>query len=212
MFYIDNKTLRPDGRFPNELRKINISCGIIDNIGFICLEQGNTQVSASLSQSKDKNPFNINLSFSQNARTDPINERKLYEMKYRLTNIFAPIISADYQVDIDLVVKQDDGSLFSVLVNSITLCLCYSGIPLIDMCISISLNESFDLSDLETKKRYQMTVVYLVKSQQLAFLEVNGRCQKNMFETALQNGIDCCKTINLQFTEFLESICPENIQ
>lgn len=198
--------LRPDGRFADEIRRIRISHGVVDNGGFIALSHGLTQVHASLSRLKDRGQLNINVHFQDIARNDPVNDRQLYELKTRLTDIFLQVVSTDSQVSVDLTVKQDDGGVLSALVNAMTLCLCYHGVPMVDMCVSVHLGECLDLCSKETGKGLQATVVYLVNAEKIVYFRSLGRCQRRVLESVLSSGVDCCRVVDRHFSEYLRGI------
>lgn len=212
MISVCENKLRIDGRFSHELRRIRIHHSASGNRGTVTLAHGNTQVAAFLAKprDKDKGQLCIDISFYDVARNDPVNERRLYELKTRLVDIFAQVICTENQVCIDAVVKQDDGCIMAVLINAITLCLCYNGVPLIDMCVAVCLNESLDLCGAEENKSYAVTLACLVNSEGIVFMESVGKCQKGMLMRALTDGVECCKAIASQFSGYLKNMGDSN--
>lgn len=198
--------IRQDGRFPNELRRMLMGYEIINNKGYISLSHGLTQVSASLCKPKDRCAFNVTVVFQDTARIENAGDRLIYILQSRLAEIFEPIVPTDTQINIELVVAGDDGSLLAALVNVTTLCLCFHGIPMLDMCTAVCLNDMYDLTTYEQSKGYVVTVVSLVHSQKVVHFKSVGKCQKEALTTALAQGMTCCNVINKQFIEFLSSI------
>lgn len=198
--------IRSDGRFRHELRRIRMSHDVIGTHGTITFSQGETQVAGTVIQLKDKGEINFNIQFYGIARTDAIHERRLYDLRIKLVDIFKPVICTENQVNIDLTVKQDDGSLLAVLINTTTLVLCYNGIPMVDMCLSVCVGDGFDLCAIEQNKEYAMTLAYLIHLEKVVYVFLEGRCQKKMFADALSNAVDCCKIIEKHFSEYLKNI------
>lgn len=197
--------LRVDGRLPNEPRRIKMSSSIIGNQGIVDYSQGDTQIRISTCQSKDKNQMAINLAFSDFARNEPMNERKIFEMKTKLTAIFCPMLLSDNQIDINVEVKQDDGSLFSVIVNGITLCLCYTGVTLKDMVLSVSMNDMLDLCTDEENKGYQCSMAYSVNYEKIIYFDCNGRSQRRALTACIIAGVDYLKELHSFFRDLLGS-------
>ncbi|KAI5170503.1 exosome complex component RRP41 [Pancytospora epiphaga] len=195
--------IRIDGRFPKELRRIQIEHKVINGSGIITLAQGLTKVKIALCKLKPKGQLNIALSFNDTSRSDQISDRQLYVFQSKLTEIFTTVIACQHQVNIDASIIQDDGSVLSVLINAISLCLCYHGIPMIDMCISVTLNDMYDLCSKEQNKSFVATVVYLVNSDRLIYFKSAGRCQKGPLKQALLDGIASCKSICEYFSHYL---------
>ena len=85
-----------------------------------------------IDRNRDKGQLNINISLNNIARNEPMNKSKLYEKKYKLNKIFTALIQTDKQLSIEVLVQMMDH-----LTKFITLSLCYSGIPIRDICFSI---------------------------------------------------------------------------
>lgn len=206
MTYVDGKALRCDGRLPEEMRRVDIGHGIVGNRGFVVLGQGNTRVRTSVVPARDKSQLDVSISFSDVSRNEPVNERIVYEMKARILEIFGPLIFPDNQVEVSVEVKQDDGSLFSVIVNSISLCFCYCGVSLKDMCLSVTLGDCVDLCSEEESKGFRVCLVLSSSRQKILFLESFGKCQRRVLESALSRGFECCKAIHSTMREYLNKV------
>jgi len=194
--------LRPDGRFDKELRRIQIEHEAADSCGTIVLSQGFSKAQASLTKLGGRGQLNIALRFHDTSRCDQVTDRQLYVLQTKLVDIFSTVIACEHQV-IDLAVLQDDGSMLAVLINTVTLCLCYHGVPTVGMCTSVCLNESYDLCTKEQGRGFVATVVYLVNTEQLVYFKSVGKCQRGPLKEALKNGIDCCKAIGRHFSAYL---------
>lgn len=188
------------------MRRIYMSHGAVGNQGFVVLGQGNTRVRTSVTPARDKNQLDVSIGFSDVSRNEPMNERRVYEMRTRLLGIFGPLISSDSQVEVNVDVKQDDGSLFSVIVNSITLCFCYCGVSLKDMCLSVTLGDCVDLCSEEESRSFQLCLVQSPSRQKILFLESSGKCQRRVLELAVSRGSECCKSIHTSMREYLSKI------
>lgn len=200
--FMPQMELRCDGRLPREMRRMIMSHGIVENRGFVVLRQGNTQVRVSTAPARDRSQLDVCISFSDVSRNEPMNERRVYEMRARILEIFGPLACPDTQVEVCVDVKQDDGSLFSVIVNSITLCFCYCGVSLKDMCLSVTLGDGVDLCS-EEEKGFQLCLVVSSSRQKILFLESSGKCQKKAMESAILRGVECCKSIHGTMREYL---------
>lgn len=196
--------LRHDGRFPSEVRRIVIQHKTIENTPYLWYRQGNTYVRTTFRPSIDKSQFLINLNFSETSRNEQMNERTIFEMKSKLTNIFLPIILADNQIEVNVEVLQDDGSLFAVIFNSISICLCYYGVTLKDMYFAITLNENADLSSEEENKTYQCQLILSANSKKILFCECTGRIQKRNIQNAIEFGRESICLIYQHVKEYFE--------
>lgn len=195
--------LRCDGRLPQEMRRMEMGQEYIENRPFVSFSQGNTRVRTSILANKDKGQFCVNINFSELSRNEPMNDRKVYEIKSKLTAIFQPIVLTDSQVEVNVEVMEDDGSLFSVLVNSISLCLCFCGVVLKDMCCAITLNDKADLCSEEENKGYACTVVLSANLGTIYFLESVGRFQRKDLENAILSAFGHVRIIHDTMRKFL---------
>lgn len=197
--------IRPDGRFPTEMRKMIFKFGNDNNEGYVILSQGATTVKASIGKSKDRKPLGISLNFSQTSRNEPINERRVFELKQKLANMFSLLTPNEKQIEIKVDIFQDNGSLFSVIVNSITLALCFCGINMVDMCVSLTLNECVDLCYLEENKMSSISIVSIPYKNEILHFESFGKIQKSEILKCLEMSKEYCNLLYNRFRDELSN-------
>lgn len=193
--------LRNDGRFPSETRRTEFLFKRAGGKGIVYWRQGNTIVNTTISENREKPQLSINLNFTETSRNEPINERRIYEMKQKIYAIFSDLIDLDFAIEINIDVLGDDGSVFSVIVNSISLACAYSGIHLKDMCVSVTLNENADLTQYEEGHGAAVCIVYSPNKDKILYLESFGKLQRLEFGKILANGIALCKEQHEKFRE-----------
>ncbi|ELA42838.1 uncharacterized protein VICG_00153 [Vittaforma corneae ATCC 50505] len=202
---MDATVLRNDGRFPDEVRRTECSFKKIGDKGFVYWRQGNSIANTSISQNREKQQLAISINFLETSRNEAINERRVYEMKQKVFAIFSGLVGFDNQIEINVDVLGDDGSIFSVIVNSITLVCAYSGISLSDMCVSATLNENADLTYHEESKSFSVCIVYCPNHDKILYLESFGKVQRMQFEEAINKGIEMCRQQHEKFRELVIS-------
>lgn len=201
MEQLDGLRLRYDGRFPKEAREIDFEFKEIDTKGIFRWRQGNTVVNTTIIQNREKQQFSLELNFLQMSRNNAINDRKTYEMKQKLLDIFSDLTGQDSQVEVIVDVVCDDGSVFSAIVNSISLACAHCGIPLSDMCLSITLNRNVDLCYHEEGKEFSICIVFLPNKEKIVYIESIGRLQKSEFEEGIVSAIEYCRTLHSHFRD-----------
>lgn len=201
---INAESLRCDGRLANEMRNIRMNYSFIDNRIYINYSQGCTSVRTSLLVNKERGQFNVNLLFSSLARNEPLNDRKIYEMKNNLSSIFLPIVLSDNQIEVNVEILEDNGSLFAVIINSISLCLCFCGVTLKDMCYAVNLNEAADLCSEEENRSYNCLVVISPNTGEIYYLECFGRCQVRNLTDSISSSFIYAKEIHENIKNFLD--------
>lgn len=209
MIFSDLKVLRPDGRFPTEMRRMLVQFGSNDNKGYVLLSQGATTIKTTISKIKEKKQLNVNLNFLQACRNEPLNERKVYEIKQKLNSIFALLLPNENQIDINVDILQDNGSLFSTIVNSISLALCYCGINMIGMCVSLTFNNCVDLCHAEENQSFSICVVTIPYKNEILYFESFGKIQKGELSKCLESSKDYCNYIYNYFKEELSAVAKD---
>ncbi|ORD99420.1 hypothetical protein A0H76_892 [Hepatospora eriocheir] len=177
-----DQNVRLDGRQSNELRNTTIK-KINEQVIF---SQGLTSVRV-FTEKSDK--FEVKI-----LDCDDI-DRKVFEMKLKLERLFTPLINQT-EVAVNLYVIQDNGSLFSTLVNAITICFCYSGIHLNDFVVGITLNQNLDLCLIEEKKEDYLNLVYSVKNDKILYLESVGKIYSEFLVERIETGIKATKVLH----------------
>lgn len=192
-FVMESQQLRNDGRFPEELRTVHCSFKKIENRGVVRWRQGNSIVSTSISQNREKKQLTINLNFLDSSRNEPMNERRIYEMRQQIQGVFSAIISPETQIEVNVDIICDYGSIFSVIINSISVACMYSGISMSDVCISATVNSNADLNYHEENKPFSLCLVLSPNTERILHLQAFGRIQRYEFEDALKMGVNTCK-------------------
>lgn len=207
MSVIKGSLLRYDGRLANEMRNTNFIFKRIDSKGTVFWRQGNTIVNTTISQRKDKAQLCVNIKFQELSRNDAISDKRIYEMEQKVLSIFSEILGPDQQLEINVDVLGEDGSVFSAILNSISLSFTSFGIATEDMCVSVTLNENVDLCAHEEKKSFYICLVFCPSKEEILYLESFGKVQKVNFQNTVMNGINACKQLHKEFRSFF---IPEN--
>ncbi|EQB60299.1 exosome complex exonuclease rrp41 [Vairimorpha apis BRL 01] len=194
---------REDGRKKDEIKQI-----IIKNLNsYTYLKQGNTHVRVKSDGPKEGNKLNISMVFSKSSRQEQINEKRIFELETEIYNIFNNIILTDNNIDIEIEVIQEDGSLISTIVNCVTLNLCYIGVPLIDFPCSITYSRFQDLTLCEEQGRnFFINVVWLMNREKIVYFKSLGRVTQEVLQKINEEGFLGCKKIYQQLKSFLISI------
>lgn len=197
--------LRNDGRFPDEPRETECSFRRMGTAGLIYWRQGNSIVNTSISQNRERSQLEVNVSFLEASRNEPISEKRVHEMKQKIFAIFSGLLGIDSQVEVNVDILGDDGSIFSVIINSITLACVYGGVGLSDMCVSATLNENVDLTYYEEGKSFSTCIVYCPNRDKILYLESFGGIQRMQLESVVNKGIEICKRLHKRFRELATS-------
>lgn len=201
MEQLDGPRLRCDGRFPNEAREIDFGFKRIDNKGIFQWRQGNTVVNTTIAQSREKQQFSLELNFLEMSRNKSISERKIYGMRQKLLDIFSDLAGQDSQVEVVVDVVCDDGSVFSAIVNSISLACAHCGIPLSDICLSVTLGRNIDPCHHEEGKDFSICIVFLPSKEKIVYMETTGRLQLSESKEDICSAIEYCKILHSYFRE-----------
>ncbi|ADM12208.1 ribonuclease [Encephalitozoon intestinalis ATCC 50506] len=207
---VSEQGFREDGRKPKELRRVEARRRMVGDEGIVEIRQGNTQVSAACRGSREVGKISIGVEFYVVSRQEPINERRALEYEGLLLDIFSSVLLPEGSADIKVIVREDGGSLLSAMINCITLCLSYFGIPLRDMCYSATVSEGcIDLTSTEESlKTPVVTVAYLMNKKNIAYLSLNGRIVQERLQSSILEGVDACHAISKCFKDFF-SPCLE---
>jgi len=200
---METSQLRNDGRFPEEPRTVQCSFKRVENTAVVYWRQGNSTVNTSISSNGNKQQLAINLNFLESSRNEPMNEKRVYEMRQRLLAVFAGLLPAEAQIEINVDIICDDGSLFSVIVNSISMACMYSGISMRDVCASVTVNRNVDLNYREEERTFSICIVFSPNLNSILHLEALGRMQQYEFEDGLRMGVEMCKRQHSKFRELI---------
>lgn len=208
---------RIDGRKALETRTAAARQCVVDNKLLFELDHGATKVSASIDGPKErhrqKHIVRIDISFLDTTQQEyQRNSEKIRELERNVTNVFKEVLllpESSY-VDVVVAVKQDDGSVFSTIVNCISLGLCYSGIPMKDVVVGATVgfvsNTFFvDICGAEESYKYPyMTIVLMVHRRKLAYLRMVGKIEYEGFNEMFRHGYDASCSIFSKFTSLLK--------
>lgn len=203
---METTQLRNDGRFPEEFRTVECSFKKQENQGVVYWRQGNSIVNTSIAHNRDKQQLAVNLNFLESSRSEPMNERRVYEMRQKLLSVITALVSAEAQIEINVDIICDDGSIFSVIFNSISMACMYSGVSMTGSCASVTVNKCVDLNYREEGRPFSVCVVFSPSMEKILHLEAFGRIQRYEFEDALRMGVEMCRRQHNKFRELASAI------
>lgn len=189
MKFFEEKELRVDGRKTHNFRNVEVLFGHDNVNGYVDYKQGLTHVKVTLVQPDDKSIFKCSFT---NLQKESISERQIYQFKYKLEQIYTEIYSSTACINLSITVVESGGSLFSTLVNAISLCLSYNGVNICDFPVSITYNENLDLCTEEQNDDLVSTIVHLVNTDRTVFFETCGQFQKNDFTQFTSIAVTAC--------------------
>ncbi|KMV65446.1 ribonuclease [Encephalitozoon cuniculi EcunIII-L] len=194
---VSEEGFREDGRRPNELRRIEATKRRIGEKGRVDMRQGNTQVSVICSGPREIGKLSVGVEFYAVSRQEPVSEKRASEYEGLLLDIFGDVLLPEASVDIQVIVREDGGSLLSTMINCTTLCLSYFGMPLVDMCYSSAVAEGcVDLASTEESQRVPVvTVAYLMNRKSILYLSLSGRVACSRLQASVLDAIGTCNAI-----------------
>ncbi|EPR78715.1 Exosome component 4 [Spraguea lophii 42_110] len=133
--------LRVDGRERFEIRNIKIENGMVESIPFIELTMGATIIRSSMKKVYDqRNLIKTNIQYFETTQScGKKYHAEIEEIKQKINGIFGNImINTTEKIELDITIKQNNGSLMSCIINCVSLLLCYGGINLRDVVVSCS--------------------------------------------------------------------------
>ncbi|WUR02883.1 exosome complex component RRP41 (SKI6) [Vairimorpha necatrix] len=168
---------REDGRLPDELRRLIF----LNESPYISLRQGNSHVRVQIDGPKEGSKIFFNIS----------GDRRYPE----LNSIFSKILLLDTQLDINIEVIEEDGSILSTIVNCIVLSMCHSNIPLVDFPCSVTYSKiGVDLSGQEEGSGKVMAV-YLMNSMKIVYYKIEGKMDIEKIERVDEMGREAVKKV-----------------
>lgn len=191
---------RVDGRTSTEQRNIKIQFGFDETGGSVDLSQGLTSIR--VVSVNDNSKYKCKLQFSV-LSSNSIPDRQLYQMKHRIEQLFNEIIVGDIFCTIKIIIMENNGSLFSTIVNGISLWLCYNGINIIDMVTSVSFNTNIDLCSKEENDDFIGVLVFSYHVGKPLYYEGYGLFPKSIFYKQFEYAIQACTTLGILFKEHL---------
>lgn len=215
MKLLSDDGIRQDGRYAHEIREISFLQHINNNTFILDYLQGGTSVSVVIDgpkeRVKNKNKISLKLKFSNTSRNEiNVSIETINELLKKITNLFETVIliSDISVVDVDVCINNDDGSLYSCIVNSIGMALCCAGIPMKDVPISLCIGYFnrcfvFDLCSSEENSKFAtFDIVYFANTGNIAYFKLNGRMEIEGIDFVFKQGLEGMKKIFNRFSEF----------
>lgn len=216
MEIISTEGYRLDGRKASEIRSTLLRYRSVGNQTCLELEQGCTKVTTLLSgmkaRPKHKNKLNISIFFLDVSREEKgKNTDKARDLEKVVTDVFLKtlILPPGASLDVDATVKQDDGSLLTTIINCISLNACYSGVPMKDIVVGMTIgfvsNTFFvDICGVEENYKYpHMSTVLAVHGRKVVYLHLLGKVEHRGFEDMFRHGYEASGKLFSEFSIFL---------
>lgn len=217
MDIISEDGYRIDGRKALETRAMAARQSTVDNKLLFELDHGATKVAASIDGPKErhrqKHMVSVDISFLDTTQQEHQgNSEKVRELEKNVRDVFKEVLllpESSY-VEIAVVVKQDDGSVFSTVVNCISLGLCYSGIPMKDVVVGATVgfvsNTFFvDICGAEESYKYPyMTIALMMHRRKIAYLRMAGKIEYEGFNDMFRHGYDASCSMFSEFPGLLK--------
>lgn len=217
MDVISEDGYRIDGRKALETRTMAARQSIIDNKLLFELDHGATKVAASIDgpreRHRQRHVVSVDISFLDAAQQEHQgNSEKVRELERNVTDVFKEVLllpESSY-VDIAVVVKQDDGSVFSTVVNCISLGLCYSGIPMKDVVVGATVgfaSNTFFVDTCGAEESYKcprMTMALMMHRRKIAYLHMAGKIEYEGFNDMFRHGYDASCSMFSEFAGLLK--------
>lgn len=214
MNIISTEGYRQDGRKADELRFIDIKHSIINNKSTLQLDQGCTKVISTVLDMKEKAKPKYKLDLKVKFLADFNQDRNdmCYEMEQNVLKIFEPflILPKNFVLEAEVVIKQDDGSLLTTIVNSLSLNFCICGVAMTDTLVAVStgcvLNKFIiDLTASEEGRHPRVALGSLIHREKIGFIKEIEKidCKKLIEMIDIANSAN--KMIFASFEEYLKN-------
>jgi len=216
-------TKRSDGRKMDEIREMTAKVGIIPNAdGSAMFASGDTIAFASVFGPRTLNPkhqqdpekgvlrvhYNM-LSFSVGERIRPGLSRRSQEISKVTEWALAPALLLDDMpgtaVDVHINIIQANAGTRCAGINAAAMALAHAGIPMKDMVSAVAIGKIDDkiVTDItkeeedykEGEGSTDIPVSYLVNSERLTLLQLDGKIRIKELKQALEAGKAACKKV-----------------
>ena len=219
-FLINPEGLRLDGRRPDELRKIELECGVLKTAdGSASIRQGKTYILAAVYGPRELHPRHLSLSdraylrcvyrmatFSVPDRKRAAPSRREREISMVMGNALEPALFLEEfpkaVVDVFIQVIQADGGTRCASITAASLALADAGIPMRSLVPAVAVGKAdgklvLDLGDEEDKYgQGDIPIAIIPRTEELTLLQQDGSFTREEFLEALQMGITGCKYIH----------------
>jgi len=217
------ETKRPDGRKPNELRKINAKVGVVPNAdGSAIFSFGKTVAIAAVYGPRQLHPQHMQnpstgilrvnysmLSFSVDDRIRPGPNRRASEISKVTEWALSPALSLEQfpnqVVDVQINILQADAGTRTAGINAASMALAHAGIPMKDLVCSVAVGkiDKTIISDLdkveedfeEGEGATDFAVAKLANSDEFTLLQMDGKLQPDLVKDAIKLSTENFKEI-----------------
>ncbi|KAG0439962.1 putative exosome complex component RRP41 [Dictyocoela muelleri] len=218
MEILNKDGFRADGRKIDEMRRLKISFKTINNKPVIEYSQGLTQLRTTVIGPKSGNKrdkIQPIIKFNSFAKQETgYYEHYKDEYEGNIIKIFNNVIllEAPFFVEIFVDIIQDNGSVLSAIINSISLIIAYSGIPIKDVVLSLT-NGFYDAKifcDITTNEENNripaFVLAYLPKKQKFVGIVSKGHIHQNNFNYVFSQSILYIQKLYSVISDFLKNI------
>ncbi len=219
-FLINPEGLRLDGRRPDELRQIELECGVLKTAdGSASIRQGKTYILAAVYGPRELHPRHLALNdraflrcvyrmatFSVPDRKRAAPSRREREISMVMGNALEPALFLEEfpkaVVDVFIQVIQADGGTRCASITAASLALADAGIPMRSLVPAVAVGKAdgkllLDLGDEEDKYgQGDIPIAIIPRTEELTLLQQDGSFTREEFLEALQMGINGCKYIH----------------
>lgn len=219
-FLITPEGLRLDGRRFDELRPIELQCGVLKTAdGSASIRQGKTYILAAVYGPRELHPRHLTLgdraflrcvyrmaTFSVPDRKKAAPSRREREISMVVANALEPAVFLEEfpktVIDVFLQVIQADGGTRCASITAASLALADAGIPMRSLVPAVAVGKAdgkliVDLADEEDKYgQGDVPIAILPRTEELTLLQQDGYFTREEFMEAMQMGISACKYIH----------------
>jgi len=217
------ETKRPDGRKPNELRKMIAKVGIIPNAdGSALFTFGDTVAIAAVYGPRQLHPQHMQnpqtgilrcaydlLSFSVYERKRPGPNRRAQEITKAVQWALEPVLDLtafpNQVVDVQVYILQADAGTRTAAINAASMALAQAGIPMKDLVCSVALGklDKTIVADLDKAEEdfeegegaTDFAIAKLANSDQITLMQMDGKIQPNLVNEIMKLGAEVSKEI-----------------
>lgn len=214
---------RPDGRKPNELRKITAKVGVVPNAdGSALFAFGKTVAIAAVYGPRQLHPQHMQdpsqgiircnydlLSFSVSDRKRPGPSRRSSEISKVTEWALSPAVYLEgfpnAVIDVQIYILQADAGTRTAGINAASMALAHAGIPMKDLICSVALgkNDKTIIADLtkeeedyhEGEGATDFAIAKLANYDEFSLMQMDGKIQPNLVKDIIKMANEACKEI-----------------
>lgn len=214
---------RPDGRKPEEMRKMTAKVGVIPNAdGSAMFAFGDTVAIAAVYGPRQLHPQHLQdpakgilrcvydlLSFSVYDRKRPGPSRRSNEIskvtQWSLSPAVDLVAFPNTVVDVQIYILQADAGTRTAGINAASMALAHAGIPMKDLICSVAVgkNDKTLIVDLTKEEEdfesgegaTDFAIAKLANHDEFSLLQFDGKIQPELVKEAMELGVKACKEI-----------------